>query len=219
MASKVHRYEGKDCVVTYDLMRCIHAAECVHGLPEVFDPKAKPWISPDAAGLDDLRATVALCPTGALHLEGADGRVSEPPAPWNSVMVAADGPLYLRGRIQILDATGSVSLDDTRVALCRCGASNNKPYCDGSHSGADFEDAGDLGNVERSTTAPDVGGPIQVTLAHNGPLLVKGPCTLQDAFGDDVCSADGTALCRCGHSANKPFCDGSHKRVGFQDGT
>ena len=219
MADKIHRYEGKERVVTYDLKRCIHAAECVHGLPQVFDPKARPWISPDAADLDALQDTVSRCPTGALHLERADGAAGEKPSEENTVMVAADGPLYVRGEIQILDAGGNVTLNDTRVALCRCGASSNKPYCDGSHAGADFEDAGDLGNVERTDAAARSNGAIRIAPSRNGPLLFKGVCTLQDAFGDDVCSADGTALCRCGHSVNKPFCDGSHKRVGFQDGT
>ena len=52
---------------------------------------------------------------------------------------------------------------------------------------------------------------------HNGPYLVKGPVRLVDAEGKEfTLTGDPIALCRCGHSANKPFCDGTHGRVGFQ---
>ena len=53
-ATKLHRYEGRGVTVTYDAKRCIHAAECVHGLPGVFDPDAKPWILTNLA--QSLRA-------------------------------------------------------------------------------------------------------------------------------------------------------------------
>lgn len=218
MSSKVHSYEGKNVVVTYDLQRCIHAAECVHGLPQVFDPKAKPWIAPEAADPDALLDTIVRCPTGALHLERKDGGNVETADAENSVLVAADGPLYLRGRIQVLDADENVVLEDTRVALCRCGESSHKPFCDGSHSGADFQDAGDLANAEKTSPPPPGSESVQILPFRDGPFLVRGPCTLQDAFGEAVANADGKALCRCGHSANKPFCDGSHKRVAFRDG-
>jgi len=218
MSDTIYKYEGKDVVVTYDVKRCIHAGECVHGLPQVFDPKTKPWISPDAADVDALLQTVMRCPTGALHLEREDGATETADAE-SSVMVAADGPLYLRGHIQVLDADENVVLEDTRVALCRCGASNHKPFCDGSHVGAEFEDAGDLGNVEKAAAAAATGATVQLLPFRDGPFLVRGHCTLKDAFGEAVTDADGKALCRCGHSANKPFCDGNHKRVGFRDDT
>jgi CDGSH-type Zn-finger protein/uncharacterized Fe-S cluster protein YjdI len=216
--SKILQYEGEDVVVTYDVKRCIHAGECVRGLPQVFDPEAKPWINPSAAKPTDLLETVQRCPTGALHVKQRDGGAVETPDEENSLLVAADGPLYLRGHIQVLDTAETVILEDARVALCRCGASSHKPFCDGSHAGADFEDAGDLANAEVAAPAPARGATVRVLPCRDGPFLVQGPCTLKDAFGEPVTDADGQALCRCGHSANKPFCDGSHKRIGFRDG-
>ncbi len=217
MDTKILRYEGKNVVVSYDVNRCIHAAECVRRSPQVFDPKSKPWISPNNADADELLATIGHCPTGALHLDRQDGGAAESADAVNSITVAADGPLYLRGRIKVLDGSGTLILEDTRVALCRCGESKNKPLCDGSHERAKFEDAGDLSTIEREDVAAEATD-LEVVPATNGPFLVRGSCVIQDAFGDPACSADGKALCRCGHSNNKPFCDGSHKRVGFQDG-
>ena len=68
MKAKVRQYSGENAAVTYDAVRCIHAAECVHGLPEVFDPERKPWILPDQANPEELRRGVVACPTGARHL-------------------------------------------------------------------------------------------------------------------------------------------------------
>jgi len=140
MSGKVHEYEGQSVVVTYDAKRCIHAAECVHGLPGVFDPKARPWVAPDAAGADELAEVVARCPTGALHLTRRDGGGAEAAPGENTITVEADGPLYAAGDLEVVDAEGSVLLTDTRIALCRCGASKNKPFCDGSHWDNDFRD-------------------------------------------------------------------------------
>ena len=216
MSDKVLFYRGQQADVSYDLGRCIHAAECVRSLPQVFDPKAKPWINPNAAGAEQLAAAVARCPTGALHLQRKDGGAAETPDAENSVALAADGPLYLRGRVQVLSASGKLLLEDTRVALCRCGASKSKPLCDNSHQSIAFQHDGtvpDPGQVSPGTVAGDT---LQVICNSNGPFTVKGPFRLADAFGEEVCRGGEAYLCRCGHSANKPFCDGSHKRVGFQ---
>ena len=211
MESKVLRYSGKHSTVAYDLKRCIHAAECVHGLPAVFDPNKKPWVSPDSASPEQLQETVNRCPAGALHLEES----AEPVPAIPEIGVCADGPLYARGNIQVCAMDGTTLLEDTRVALCRCGASMNKPLCDNMHQRASFRDAGAVGSMPTASDKIEAGD-LRVNVAPNGPLLLDGPFTIEAADGAKV-SGSKAALCRCGASANKPFCDGAHSRVGFSD--
>ncbi len=211
MTDKVRSYDGKDITVTYSLRRCIHAAECVHGLGAVFDPKRRPWIDPDQAPADQLAEVILRCPSGALRFERKDGGAEEPIPENNTVTVAPDGPLYLHGNVEVTLPDGSVH-QDTRVALCRCGASKNKPFCDNSHLKAEFKDAAVFQKV---MVKPDQngGGGLKVQPARNGPLLVQGPLELVGV--EETVRGSQTALCRCGQSHNKPFCDGTHNKVGF----
>lgn len=210
MESKVLRYPGKQTTVNYDLKRCIHAAECVKGLPSVFDPDKKPWVDPDQASPEQVRETVASCPTGALHV--AEATPEQPPAT-PEIGVCADGPLYVRGQVEVRSIDGETLLEDTRVAFCRCGASMNKPLCDNMHQKASFSDPGAVGSLPTASATVEAGD-LRVTPAPNGPLLLDGPFTVRAADGQTV-SGSKAALCRCGGSANKPFCDGSHSRIGF----
>lgn len=212
MSSKIHEYKGKSIVVTYDAKRCIHAAECVHGLPGVFDPKAKPWIDPDGATADELAEVVLRCPTGALNFERLDGGAVESSPAENKIAIEADGPLYVHADVEVVDGDGTVVTNDARVALCRCGASENNPYCDGKHSEAGFSDSGAIPDA-RLKPSDASSGKLKVTLAQNGPLILDGPVTLTG--GDDSCTGQRGALCRCGASQNKPFCDGAHAKIGF----
>ncbi len=208
MKEKILTYKGTDTTVTYDLARCIHAAECVHGLPAVFDPKRKPWVDPDQADADAIEAVVHLCPTGALQMadreEAGDADAT--------VRVEADGPLYVRGQLALHDAEGALLRTDTRVALCRCGASKNKPFCDNSHTEAGFTDPAVLGEPKLKDGEGERS--LRITLARNGPLLLEGHVsvsgTSEGQQGGIKC-----ALCRCGASNNKPYCDGTHKTIGF----
>jgi CDGSH-type Zn-finger protein/uncharacterized Fe-S cluster protein YjdI len=211
-ATELHRYEGRDGVVTYEAKRCIHAAECVHGLPAVFDSTAKPWVNPDAADADALAAVIHRCPTGALKLERMDG-AAEPVPVTNTATVTCDGPTYLRGDLALMADDDIVALRDTRMALCRCGASQNKPLCDGSHRKAGFRHAG---AVQASETPPAAvsGGRLAIRARPNGPLILTGPLTVVGADGRTA-YAETTFLCRCGASGNKPYCDGTHKKIGF----
>jgi CDGSH-type Zn-finger protein/uncharacterized Fe-S cluster protein YjdI len=215
MSEKVLSYEGKHLTVTYDLRRCIHAAECVHAAPEVFDPNAKPWVNPDQATATRLVDAIERCPTGALHYARRDGGQAEQPAAKNTVDVTPDGPLYVRGRIEILDAAGATVSRETRAALCRCGASGNKPFCDGSHEKAGFEDAAGIGAATvKSDKVDTADGVLRIKILKAGPLQLQGPFDFhgaQQRLGD----CNESWLCRCGSSNNKPFCDGTHKKVGF----
>lgn len=127
-------YRGRHITVTFDGQRCLHAAECVRGLPQVFDTGNRPWISPDAASADEIADVVRRCPSGALQYEMADGATEQPPAP-TTVKRTADGTLMIRGdlRITVTGGEGGETVRETRVMLCGCGASGNQPYCD--HAG------------------------------------------------------------------------------------
>ena len=126
-------YRGRHITVTFDGQRCLHAAECVRGLPQVFDTGHRPWISPDAASAAAIADVVRRCPSGALQYETADGATEQPPAPTTIIRRADDGTLVLRGDLRITVTDGE-AVRETRVMLCGCGASGNQPYCD--HAGA-----------------------------------------------------------------------------------
>ena len=215
MADKIRSYEGKDIVVTFNSRRCIHAEECVHGLPAVFDPNRRPWIDSDQASADELAEVVLRCPTGALQFTRKDGGAEESIPDQNAITIDPDGPLYVYGNVEITLPDGSVHTD-TRVALCRCGATKNQPFCDNSHKDIAFKDPGHFQQVKLKPQEDDTGGPLKIQPARNRPLLVQGPLELVGAEA----SAHGSqaALCRCGKSGNKPFCDGTHNKIGFSAG-
>jgi uncharacterized Fe-S cluster protein YjdI len=126
-------YVGDAIEVHWEPRLCIHVRNCVRDLPNVFVPEARPWVAVDAADADAIAAAVEHCPTGALHYRRLDGAADEQAPEDTTVEPRPNGPLFLRGRLRIVAADGRVIRQDTRVALCRCGASRNKPFCDGSH--------------------------------------------------------------------------------------
>jgi CDGSH-type Zn-finger protein/uncharacterized Fe-S cluster protein YjdI len=211
---RIKEFAGRDVVIRYDAARCIHAAECVHGAPEVFDPTARPWIDPDRGDAEHLAEVVRRCPTGALTLTFADGRVAESPASTTTASLVVDGPIYLRGKVVYAGGTHASLAEYTRVALCRCGASANKPFCDGSHAKVGFKDAGACKSTPPAT-ATQASGPVTLNPIRNGPLMVEGWVEFHAADGSTFIAGDKCWLCRCGNSASKPFCDGTHKRIGF----
>lgn len=119
--------------ITWHANRCVHSAICLQGLPAVFDARRRPWIVLDAAGADAIAAVVAHCPSGALHVRRLDGGAQEQPDAEPVVTPIPDGPLAVRGNIRVLDGDGALIRADTRMTLCRCGGSANKPFCDNTH--------------------------------------------------------------------------------------
>ena len=213
MSRKDYRSEGIN--VTFDAARCIHSKECIHGLPEVFDVDKRPWIQPDKADAERVAEVVMRCPTGALQFVRKDGGAPEPVPSENLISVAKDGPLYLRGDIALKEHDGTTIIEDTRLALCRCGESRNKPFCDNSHLNSGFRDGGTLDKV--SPDEESKAGRLAVTTTVNGPLFLKGDFGIRDSEGTTSYRGTQTALCRCGHSGNKPFCDGTHGGIGWRD--
>ena len=138
MEAKPRDYTGEAVTVTFDSVRCIHAQECIKGLPGVFNLDARPWIQPDAAEANELIEVVERCPSGALTYRRADGGPEETPPPEASITQVPDGPLYVRGDFEFTKAGGE-TVRATRAALCRCGQSKNKPFCDNTHFAVAFE--------------------------------------------------------------------------------
>jgi CDGSH-type Zn-finger protein len=124
--------------------------------------------------------------------------------------------VYLRGDIALTDEAGAVRLRDTRVALCRCGLSRNKPLCDNMHREAGFHDPGAVANADGPLDAAVAGGTLRVTPKPNGPIELSGPFALSSADRKTMLAGSSAALCRCGQSRAKPFCDNSHERAGFR---
>jgi uncharacterized Fe-S cluster protein YjdI/CDGSH-type Zn-finger protein len=127
MADRGKLYEGDGIDVYYDARRCVHFAECVRGLPDVFDVKQRPWIQPANAPAEEIAEVVRRCPSGALHYVLRDG---PPEVPENPTRIAflEGGPLTAAGELSIETPDGVI--DDVRAALCRCGRSENEPFCD-----------------------------------------------------------------------------------------
>jgi uncharacterized Fe-S cluster protein YjdI len=126
-------YASKDIVVYFEPRLCIHSGHCLTGLRRVFNREATPWIQPEKGDAESIARVVERCPTGALHYKRLDGGAAEAGDHAMTVTVVADGPLYLRGSIELKNDKGDIIRKDTRLALCRCGKSGNAPFCDGSH--------------------------------------------------------------------------------------
>ncbi len=205
----IQESHGRAATVRFNTRLCIHARACVTGAPAAFDTTRKDWIDADAADAETLSRVVAACPSGALTIERHDGGKGEEPPAINQVTLRENGPLVLRGEIAI---PGQPPM--TRATLCRCGLSKRKPFCDNSHLGA-FEATGELPAQETTLGIPDLTGPLAVTPHENGPLQIKGALEVASGSGAMITRVKGAFFCRCGQSANKPFCDGSHKAAGF----
>ena len=212
MKSRVYRFESEDIVVTWDYLRCIHVEACVRGLPQVFDRHRRPWIAPSLATVDQVAEVCERCPTGALHYERKDGGAPEHVPEPNRITVCSDGPLYASGDVRVHDADGAEILADSRVALCRCGGSRNKPLCDGAHEKTSFKAEGILDDaaLERGDGGMPETGQMILQTTNDGPLLIRGSAEIRGDKASSCLRVRVGALCCCGKSKNKPFCDGSH---------
>jgi CDGSH-type Zn-finger protein/uncharacterized Fe-S cluster protein YjdI len=213
--SKLKSYQGKEVSITFELQRCIHSEECGRRLTAVFDAQRRPWVEPDAAPAEKIAQVVSNCPSGALHAYWADGEATESLDGPAEINVRTDGPLQLRGNIEILATDGTLIGRETRVALCRCGRSENKPFCDNSHIGQ-FDAPEQLGASKTHADKPVGQNHLSISPIKNGPYILKGSFVISTPSEDQPIDGNKGALCRCGHSNNKPFCDGSHRTLGFE---
>jgi uncharacterized Fe-S cluster protein YjdI/CDGSH-type Zn-finger protein len=140
-AGVARTYATEAIEIEWEPRLCIHVAECFRRLPGVFDPRAKPWVRPEAADADAIAETVMRCPSGALRFRRLDGGPQETDLIGETqVLPFRNGPLEVRGKLTLTDARGNPVRELTRATLCRCGHSRNKPHCDNSHIAARFRD-------------------------------------------------------------------------------
>ena len=155
------RYETDEITILWDSSRCVHVAACVRALPEVFDPRERPWIRPEHASTDELIDAVERCPTGALRYERADGE-PEPAEGETTIIAVMNGPLVLRGLLHVVTPGGETIARESRLALCRCGQTGNAPFCDGSHYTSNFHSRAAAPNALREEAAsPEAVAPLQ----------------------------------------------------------
>jgi CDGSH-type Zn-finger protein/uncharacterized Fe-S cluster protein YjdI len=206
----IERVASESVEIEFEGARCIHSRHCVLGRPDVFVPNVEgAWIHPERATADEVAELAQLCPSGAIRYRRLDGGPQEKAPIVNTVRVRENGPLAFHAPLSI--AGGPAGF---RATLCRCGHSRNKPYCDGAHAGAGFAASGEPATKASEPLAVR-NGAVNVKPLLNGPLQVDGSVELVSGTGRTLDRTTQAWLCRCGQSANKPYCDGTHKRVGF----
>lgn len=128
---RVDEYTGKDLTIHDNRGLCAHAGVCTDRLPAVWRMKQEPWIDPDGAPAAEVAAVARACPSGALSVSRVPA--ADPPSA-ASIVVAPNGPYVVSGPCEVV---GEPSAE--RRTLCRCGASKNKPLCDGTHWAVEFQ--------------------------------------------------------------------------------
>ena len=210
----VDEIEGKDMTLVYEGVKCIHSRHCVTEAPNVFLANVVgPWIHPDAMPVDRLVEIAHECPSGAIRYRRKDGKPDEQAPPVNLIRIREDGPYAVRAELE-LDGAAPIGY---RATLCRCGASKHKPFCDGSHHEIHFDASGEPATLaDKSDMLAVRNGPLAITPLTDGPLQIRGNLEIVSGTGRMVARVQSAKLCRCGGSANKPFCDGTHQKIGFR---
>ncbi len=202
--------EGKALTLGFDGKRCIHARFCVTGAPKTFLANVKgQWLFPDETDVNRLVEVAHACPSGAITYKRKDGVPDETAPPVNLLNIRESGPYAVRAELTIAGQPGGF-----RATLCRCGASKNKPFCDGSHHEIGFSASGEPETISLDPLASR-DGPLRVAPLRDGPLKVEGNLEICSGTGRVVKRVTQARLCRCGASKSKPFCDGSHRAAGF----
>ncbi len=139
LKDKVRDYIGKDITIHDNRSVCSHDTVCIKNLPSVFKKDARRWIDPDGASVREIIETIEQCPSGALSYsigERCCKELDREP----KLIVAKNGPLEIQGGILLKDDMNSIPESKEHYTLCRCGASKNKPFCDGAHGNIEFDD-------------------------------------------------------------------------------
>ena len=213
-SKKIFDFEGEKIDAVWDGRLCIHVGECTRAKGELFESGRDPWGQPDLGEADYVAEVARRCPTGALTYRRKDGGEEEGAPKSNTVVISNNGPLYVDGELKVDGAADDMPGVHYRAALCRCGDSNNKPFCDNTHEHAEFRDRGAVGDTGPGFES--AGGSLEIKRAPNGPLLLSGNFTIVTGAGRESWRGSKAALCRCGQSKNKPFCDGAHVEAGFE---
>ena len=139
--TKTKEYSNGEVTVVWKPDLCIHSGICVKGLGEVFKPKEKPWVKVEAASTDAIVNQVKECPSGALshYMNNANTNKSEEKESQTKIEVRENGPLVVHGNLKVTLANGNSESRERVTTFCRCGASSNKPFCDGAHGKIEFK--------------------------------------------------------------------------------
>ncbi|WP_039948470.1 CDGSH iron-sulfur domain-containing protein [Leptospira fainei] len=202
--------KGKSVTIFFDGKKCIHSRNCVLSRPDVFVPNVDgDWIYPDRASEEEIKQLALNCPSGAIKFE-TNSSTSETAPIVNVVRVRENGPLAFNADMDIV-GHGL----EFRATLCRCGASKNKPFCDSSHTTIQFMATGEPAAALEPKTLVTRNGKLLITPTKNGPLKIQGNLEICTGTGHMIDRIEEAYLCRCGGSSNKPYCDGTHKKIKF----
>ncbi len=141
-----HHYTKDNLTIYWEPQKCTHSGICARSMPTVFKPKERPWVQPDGAASAQMIADqIDQCPSGALSYKWADqpssANSAAPISTAKEVKITPDGPILIKGPLKIDYQGQTLDIPEGKqAALCRCGASQNKPMCDGSHKQAGFKD-------------------------------------------------------------------------------
>lgn len=208
----IERVESDALTLVYEGKKCIHSRFCVTWAPTVFLANVKgPWIHPETVPPATVVEVAHACPSGAIRYERKDGEPNETAPPVNLVRIHEAGPYGVRAEI-VIDGVPA----EYRATLCRCGASKNKPFCDGSHHEIGFAATGEPATGKDTEMLEVRDGPLAITPETDGPLQVRGNLEIVSGTGRMVARLQQARLCRCGGSSKKPYCDGTHAKIGFR---
>lgn len=137
----IKEYSKGELQIVWEAKKCIHAAVCVETLPEVYLPEQKPWINPGLASIEELKNQIDLCPSGALsyYMKNENHTKNIKQMENIKAIVKPNGPMIIQGDFTITHADGRVEEIEKMAAICRCGASEKKPFCDGAHARVGFK--------------------------------------------------------------------------------
>ncbi|HEX7904345.1 MAG TPA: (4Fe-4S)-binding protein [Chitinophagaceae bacterium] len=146
MAKETFKYTNDEVTVVWKPKICIHSTLCWKGLIDVFNPKEKPWVKMEGASTERIIEQVRKCPSGALSYymnvdapaDETEDKIVAESAHITQIKVSANGPYLIQSECLIIHSDGKEETKTGTVALCRCGTSGNKPYCDGSHRKVGF---------------------------------------------------------------------------------
>lgn len=137
MSSEIIKtYENDGFTIIWKPKKCMHSAVCVKMLPNVYHPKDKPWITIENATTAELKTQINACPSGALSYEGQE----QDSVDMINASLMENDPLLVDGKINLKNTKGETTTLSGTNAFYRCGASSNKPFCDGSHAKVNFKD-------------------------------------------------------------------------------
>lgn len=139
----VKNYSNGEVTIVWKPSVCIHSTVCWKGeagLPTVFNPRIKPWINAAGASTENIVDQVKKCPSGALSYFYNEAEIKkEDLSAEIKIEAMPNGPLLVYGNVLVKDSKGHEEKRSKVTALCRCGKSENKPYCDGNHLKTNFE--------------------------------------------------------------------------------